>query len=312
MRSVGMANDWLNSEMFKCVATDVLRMLRNFMGDKSFFITHINQKHVRILATDSYDIDVKNGDCFSLAEMFHLEHLQYEKYKIVVVNDILNDERTPRNGFLSKFHQGAYLGVPILLNDGSFFGTFAVFDRNPYEFTPKDIDNVQILSRLISVSIENQLLLCTDHLTKLYNRSYLEQLMEQIEESEEVSTMVLFDIDNFKNINDQYGHMVGDKALKSIGEVIKKLLPLDVIGFRFGGDEFGLFIPSKTAEECVSFIKTMMEKVNNYHETFNVTLSIGISDTLIADCYTLLDTADIALYQSKEKGKNQFTIYQSQ
>lgn len=157
-----------------------------------------------------------------------------------------------------------------------------------------------------------------DQLTQIYNKStFYEKVKNYIIDNKNDNCMLIFiDLDNFKAINDNLGHIVGDEVLKDTANKICDVFNgTDVIISRFGGDEFCVFKPSHS----ISFIKDKISILcNNLNATYignnteiTVSASIGVSfypkhgDTL----ESLIHKSDIALYSSKENGKNQFTIY---
>ncbi|MGC8734334.1 MAG: EAL domain-containing protein [bacterium] len=164
-----------------------------------------------------------------------------------------------------------------------------------------------------------------DALTGLPNRKYLfdqlSQLMIQASRHNRKLAIIFLDIDNFKDINDNYGHEVGDNVLLAIAEVIKyNLRPGDIIG-RIGGDEFIIILDDVAKLEDINIIVNKLikavETIPNYlknklgTDIFKITFSMGIA--IYPDDSTKLDElikfADIALYKSKELGKNTFTFY---
>ena len=164
-----------------------------------------------------------------------------------------------------------------------------------------------------------------DPLTGLPNRKYLfeqlSQLIIQANRHNRKLAIIFLDIDNFKYINDSYGHEIGDKVLLAIAETIKyHLRPGDIIG-RIGGDEFIIILDDIAKIEDINIISNKlnkaMENIPNYIkiklgiDIFKVTFSMGISifpdDS--TDINELIKFADIALYKAKELGKNTFSFY---
>ena len=165
----------------------------------------------------------------------------------------------------------------------------------------------------------NRLLLTlssTDSLTRLYNRRMLMQTLsrevERHSRSDQVLSVLMLDIDHFKNINDTFGHLNGDKVLVAIAKVLKRYLRPYDIATRFGGEEFVLVLPNTTAKHAMDVAERLREAVEEI--TFDgelreltVTTSIGIA------CYPrpgidgvddLLKAADEALYHAKNTGRN--------
>ena len=120
-----------------------------------------------------------------------------------------------------------------------------------------------------------------DFLTRLYNRrcwqEKVESMMKNCELSNNTATLILIDIDDFKDINDKYGHSIGDDVLKHIALVIKKNMPPDAIVGRFGGDEFAAVVPFNL-HESLKFAEQIKKDTHsiNCHKTLSINCSVSI------------------------------------
>ncbi|SKA77984.1 diguanylate cyclase (GGDEF) domain-containing protein [Caloramator quimbayensis] len=160
----------------------------------------------------------------------------------------------------------------------------------------------------------------TDYLTGLYNRSYLEttanKWLKEADEKGERIICIAFDVDNFKGINDSFGHNFGDKILIEIGKLCLKLIPSPNIACRYGGDEFVIILKNASLEEGklkVKEISQEVKKLNIYKDgkCVNVTISIGMSDNLSTKAKRFNDLfhkADIKLYKAKKLGKDTYVF----
>ena len=133
---------------------------------------------------------------------------------------------------------------------------------------------------------------------------------------DKIHYMIMFDVDNFKSINDTYGHLFGDEVLSKIAGIINANLNGRGIAGRFGGDEFYIFTNNIKDEEALRILLTTMRKELQYAfdsriEDFGVTLSVGVSlfPKDGTDYEELFRKADKCLYLAKEKGRNRFIIY---
>ena len=162
-----------------------------------------------------------------------------------------------------------------------------------------------------------QLLSRLDPLTNVLNRrsisSYLEKLHQQ---PDPLYSIVLLDLDHFKNINDQFGHSMGDQVLVNVAKCLaNNLRDRDMIG-RFGGEEFILLLPNTTtaqaqsvAERCRLAI-SHLNFITEYQQEFSVSASFGISSSVSADePHLIISQADQALYAVKADGRNQVKIF---
>lgn len=156
----------------------------------------------------------------------------------------------------------------------------------------------------------------TDALTGLYNRMYLnEVLLQSSVKLTDFGAMLMIDMDNFKTINDTFGHLVGDQVLKAIASVIRKSIsPEGDLAFRFGGDEFLVLLQQEEAalETAQEIIRTVNELAigSLVEQGAKASVSIGVTKSFKHYTYEqMIGFADQALMQSKQSGKNQITIY---
>jgi diguanylate cyclase (GGDEF)-like protein/PAS domain S-box-containing protein len=200
--------------------------------------------------------------------------------------------------------------------------------RVPVEITGKLLSNNQIIGLLRDISERKkaekvtQELLSTDSLTGLYNRRYFFGIVNSII-AEAVryghpAAILLLDVDHFKQVNDTYGHMIGDQALRHLASGIRFLTrSADVIA-RFGGDEFLILLPQTDETQAVHMAKRLHEylsenPVPNTNPVLFITLSVGVSNFpaqhKVVSIETLLEQADRALYQAKQSGRNRTCIF---
>ena len=156
-----------------------------------------------------------------------------------------------------------------------------------------------------------------DDMTKLYNRAALEKQIEQylLKHPDGRHALMIVDIDNFKMVNDNLGHLFGDTVLINFSSELKKIFHSDEIVGRIGGDEFVVFVPnvseSKLKEKLDNTCRIFDYVYSGNLNEINVSTSVGISCyPKDADSYgTLFPLADRALYYSKQQGKNQYNYY---
>ncbi len=161
----------------------------------------------------------------------------------------------------------------------------------------------------------------TDALTGLYNRRQFEAMVDQaIASAKRYKTpycVMMSDIDHFKMVNDTYGHEAGDIVLKEVANLMKeKFRTSDIIG-RFGGEEFIVFFTNTDMEGAKIAAEHFRQAVEQAHieaegKHIPVTISLGITNTQNDDLLRLVKEADLALYYSKEHGRNQVNFYSSE
>ncbi|MEJ2100127.1 MAG: diguanylate cyclase, partial [Desulfobacterales bacterium] len=200
------------------------------------------------------------------------------------------------------------------------------------DFVIKPVRLEELLLRLKRVLKERQLgtertrmmeklqkLAITDGLTKLYNsRSFYTQLELEVDRFNRYKhplSLLLLDIDNFKDYNDKYGHLEGDKVLVRFSQIIKSCLRANDSAYRYGGEEFTVILPETTGEEA----KTVAQRIRATLENENfipepnkkatITISIGVTQ-----CYpkeelsAFIRRADKAMYLSKQNGRNRVSV----
>jgi diguanylate cyclase (GGDEF)-like protein len=171
---------------------------------------------------------------------------------------------------------------------------------------------IEMESRLNQSLANMQQLAVNDHLTKLYDRRRFGELAA--EELKKTVPLVLFmlDIDHFKLVNDNYGHLAGDTVLQKVAEMCTEQIGVHGTVGRYGGEEFIGMLPGYSLEKSTSIIEGLREYIAttpiklNY-EQIHVTVSIGVAES-IADATTnitpLIEVADKALYSAKAAGRN--------
>jgi diguanylate cyclase (GGDEF)-like protein/PAS domain S-box-containing protein len=155
----------------------------------------------------------------------------------------------------------------------------------------------------------------TDFLTNAYNRRYfisqLENEIERTKRQESVFSLIMFDLDHFKKVNDVYGHHAGDIILQSVADVVKKSIrKIDCLA-RWGGEEFILLIPGNTATQAVILAERLRKKIEemDVQEACRVTASFGITQYVDSDTAdTMIQKADELTYLAKARGRNQVAV----
>jgi diguanylate cyclase len=176
-------------------------------------------------------------------------------------------------------------------------------------------ENHKEVAALRSELVHFRKLASTDPLTGLANRrSFDEALAGEKSKAIEFS-LILMDIDHFKKINDAYGHAFGDGVLKLVGETTKRALRRGCFFARTGGEEFAIIVPSTTGEEGFRVAERVRHSIERLKmqrggEEVGITISLGIANSSAVETSNqLYEAADLALYHSKNTGRNRATIY---
>lgn len=216
-----------------------------------------------------------------------------------------------------------------LVRHKSLIGTLNLSSNNRERFSPGlGTEFLERLTHIIAICIENtarfgqiKWLSLTDTLTGIHNRRSFEmRLQEEIARSKRSKSplsCIFFDLDHFKKVNDQFGHLMGDKVLKQTAQLIKEQLRESDFLARYGGEEFTLLLPDTTTEQATLVTERIRKKVAETTLPFNVltsvTLSAGISTflperssnrSLSTLAEQLVKKADQAMYTAKARGRN--------
>ena len=217
----------------------------------------------------------------------------------------------------------SWIGVP--LNTANITGVMALASYKPNAFDLADLELLSSLAQHVTLALDNTIRHAQveeqarlDSLTGVYNHGYfLKRLAEQAKETATAKTplsLIMLDIDYFKQYNDTYGHLVGDQILNSLCSAIKQHIKQgDAVG-RWGGEEFIISLPNATGEQATQVAKRISETMaglrveDREHRTVpvpTVSQGIGMFPSEADEIYRLIDLADRRLYVAKERGRNQ-------
>lgn len=193
------------------------------------------------------------------------------------------------------------------------------FNANISLFVGKLYSNVRTYNLLKEIEVKNkelEYLAIRDSLTKLYNHNYMYNKLENmIAKSKEVNNslcVLMVDIDDFKIINDTYGHPFGDKVLISVSKCLTdNTRDTDIIG-RYGGEEFMIIFPNTNLYEAKEIAERLRLKISeikfNNLENLKITISGGLSEVKNENAINIVKKADKLLYEAKKNGKNKIVI----
>ncbi len=216
-----------------------------------------------------------------------------------------------RSGKVYLHHKNGYrvavnLKTIPLLKNGEIIGGIEIFSDQSHDTTIQE--NLDELKEIAF----------NDALTSIYNRRYMEVYLEyKLQEYNSFSipfSVIFFDIDDFKLINDQYGHLAGDEVLKMIAlsaqSVIRKT---DVLG-RWGGEEFVIILPGVESYNLLKISENLRKIIEKSNVTYNdilIEATVSVGATTINEIDTpdsIIERVDKLMYQSKKEGKNKSTI----
>jgi diguanylate cyclase (GGDEF)-like protein len=203
-------------------------------------------------------------------------------------------------------------------------GVLSVQSRERGAFGPAEERVLEAIGAQAAVAIQNARLyeLATvDGLTGLYVRRYFDtRLREELERSrrfEAPFSVVLLDIDDFKQLNDTHGHALGDRVLRDVAQAMRRCLRGVDIAARYGGEEFAVILPRTAmldAHAVAERIRHDIGEVRVVHDgrVVGVSASLGVAcfpESGAADAGNLVERADVALYRAKAAGKNRVELY---
>jgi diguanylate cyclase (GGDEF)-like protein/PAS domain S-box-containing protein len=220
----------------------------------------------------------------------------------------------------------SYVGIPLTLRE-RVTGVMVVQSYKPNAYTEDDIRMLETIALQAAIAIENarlyseeQRLAIIDDLTGMYNyRGLLALGGREINRARRFNrnlSALFFDIDGFRNFNNQYSHATGNLVLKAVaGQCLSSMRSVDLVG-RFGGDEFVILLPETTIETARKVAERLqMEiastRVKTKHGELSVTISIGVAQLTddIPDLSTLIDRANQAEHKAKEKGDGSLVVF---
>jgi diguanylate cyclase (GGDEF)-like protein/putative nucleotidyltransferase with HDIG domain len=223
-------------------------------------------------------------------------------------------------GVVAEVGRKAIIAAPFFRGK-DMQGLIVVFATKERIFSGEDQELFKAIANEISIGINNMMLLektkemsVTDELTGLYNRRHffdmLDMEMNRADRINRPFSLVMLDLDGFKEYNDKFGHINGDAALQSLSQMLKASIRKSDLAFRYGGDEFALILPTADAERAKKIMqraRSMWQKspmiqalVSGGHIDFSTGIAEYPGNAESADGLVFL--ADAALYQAKRKG----------
>lgn len=246
-------------------------------------------------------------------------HALMKPGEALIVEDLQQDPRFKDNPLVTQApHLRFYAGAPLIDRDGFALGTIAVVDIQPRKFSLTQVELLRDLSTLVITALENRQrakllgqLAMTDHLTGLPNRVQFERTLNSelahARRKSETFSVYFMDLNDFKIINDTYGHSAGDEVLCEVSRRMGKEIRAEDLLARFGGDEFGILMrqsDDNTSESLADRIVNAVQIPITLSTGKNVSVGISIGMATYTDSVetvaSLLELADQALYKAKK------------
>ncbi|WP_233434946.1 GGDEF domain-containing response regulator [Mesobacillus jeotgali] len=236
---------------------------------------------------------------------------------------VIDTDFTKENGFqlletIQQHNHKQFVPKVILSTENNRQTRIRAYEMGADDFIGKPVDMEEFVVRIKRQLQRKQTFdesVLIDELTKVYNRRLLYDLLDrylkEMERTNSVFSLALLDLDYFKDINDSYGHLTGDKVLVAFADFLKRNLRGSDIVFRYGGEEFVILLPRTNSEETIDVINRILEQFkaiefNEQGRSFKVSFSAGVYmvSNPVEGSQDILKMADHALYEAKAKGRS--------
>jgi len=322
--SIGKAMNYISDlkNLLQFILSQAVEVTAAEKGSLMLYDLETDQLNIRVLAgmedTD-FQEKVNNNEipCRSFKPGEGIAGRVYMTAKPIVVNNIKEDDV-----FIDSEHSyvRSIVCIPMIVFN-EVIGVINVTNkRHGKEFTGEDVEMLKAVADQAAVAINKAQLwdmAVTDSLTGLYVRRYfmvkLQEELHRAERYKNILSIVMADLDRFKNVNDNYGHDAGDRVLKAIGKFLQQnIRDVDVVA-RYGGEEFVLMIPEAAKDAARSLSERLRKNLSEmkFGDLPPITVSLGIATYPYdgKDPEELIKKADAAMYAAKRAGRNQVVKY---
>lgn len=274
----------------------------------------------RLLAKASYGLRVRDLNRVSFAVGEGVAGWVMKHREAALIGDVEQDER-----FVSRRETSTTIrsmaSVPLEAN-GEPVGVLNATSGKVNDFTAIDLEMLRVIARTIALDIENRRLRrmsVTDPLTGTYNREFMQQRLPvelaAADQKNQPLSLAMIDVDHFKQVNDQYGHTVGDHVLVAVADRLRSAIRGDDFLIRYGGEEFMVLLPNADAARALEVGERMRLRLADSPIAVDgvdveVRISVGVAQYHGAQepADTLIRRADTALYSAKGRGRNRVEI----
>ena len=289
------------------------------------FAVPIGENQLAIVATHGYPLDLVK--MLRITPGAGVIGSVYEKGAPMLVEDVTSVPGLHRR---PRYRTNSFIAVPISAGS-AVLGVVCVADRlDNAAFNRVDLSNLRALAAPAALALARERArqdadefaraAVMDPLSGLFNRRYFhERLEEELDRARRQNTSVtllMLDIDDFKGINDRFGHPAGDLVIRGVGDILKRSVRKFDLCTRFGGEEFAIVMPGSGPENAVPVAERICQRIEGFRPAdaelaeLRVTASIGMAVAQGISGRELIARADQALYTAKQAGKNRVVQWQ--
>ena len=295
-----MANPFPKRFWFYIILYNLLFIADTFIFNTIVLRYFINPAYVSIIILEFYYCIKKNRDLLSKTVLFLSRFICFG-YPIFQMGKILIVVTRPPNQPV-MFESNSFLSFSMV---GSLF--FSIL----WVFLIYIMDSTILIREINDKNQMLKSLAQTDELTGLYNRNLLEQRlindMEMSDRYHEPLSLIMMDLDHFKNVNDNWGHDTGDEVLATSANIIRNAIRKSDMAFRWGGEEFLILTPHTNLKGAESLAEKIREHIASgvYPKVGRITASFGVAEHFLTESSSQwFKRADLSLYKAKNSGRN--------
>ena len=251
----------------------------------------------------------------------------FQSGRVLLVKDF--DQASPSRRRRPRYRTDSFIAMP-LVGGHEVLGVICLTDRRDDQpFTTEDVSVLRVLAAPAALALGREhalvqaegyaLTAAIDPLSGAFNRRHFHmRLEEELQRSRRHALslgFLMIDIDDFKGVNDSFGHLAGDAVIRDVAEILRRSVRVFDVCARFGGEEFAIIMPGSVVESAAMVAERIRERIESYRPTeyglekISLTVSIGLAVSSPGmSAHDLIDSADRALYLAKRAGKNRVRV----